>query len=267
VDHGRDKIDVGTITEASGNPAATPGMLSSFVSTIQAGTLKNFTLFQIADTDYAGHSGGWRTTTGSTYRNAMKVADGWLGQILDAVQNNSALTNKVAIILTADHGGGGTGSDSTHVDSTLPGNYTIPFFLSAPGIIGSTSIYQWMENRYDPAATRPLYTDARQPMRNGDVANLSAALLGLPTVPGSLMQPELIKPVNVTRNGDNLAVAWPAYLTGWALEFTDDLAGGAWQNVSNGLTDLMGSMFTPFQLPCRKSGSFVFIGRIHQNRR
>src|SRR5678815_4521393 len=75
-DNGRDKIDVASIVEASGNTAATPGMLTSFVSTIQAGTLKNFTLFQIADTDYAGHSGGWRTTTGSTYRNAMKVADG-----------------------------------------------------------------------------------------------------------------------------------------------------------------------------------------------
>ena len=247
-DNGRDKIDIGTIVEAGGNAAATPGMLASFVAAIQAGTLKNFTLFQISDTDYAGHSAGWTTAAG-TYRNVMKVADGWLGQILDAVQNNAALAGKVAIMLTADHGGGGNTPNNTHLDAPLQGNYTIPFFLSAPGIAGGSSIYGWLENRFDPAAARPLYTDARQPVRNGDVANLSAALLGLPSVPGSLMLPELVKPVNVTSNGSDVTVVWPAYLTGWTLEFTDDLPSGVWQTVSTGLTDTNGQHVHTVSVP------------------
>lgn len=248
IDNGRDKIDVGMIVEASGNAAATPGMLADFVSAIQAGTLKNFTLFQIADTDYAGHSGGWTTAAG-TYRNVMKVADGWLGQILDALQNNTTLAGKVAIMLTADHGGGGTTPNNTHTDATLQGNYTIPFFLAAPGITGGSSIYGWFENRFDAAATRPLYSDARQPVRNGDVANLSAALLGLPTVPGSLIMPELVKPVKVTRSGSDLTVVWPAYLTGWTLEFTDDLPGNVWQTVSTNLNDSNGQHVHTVSVP------------------
>ena len=247
-DNGRDKIDIGTIVEAGGNAAATPGMLASFVAAIQAGTLKNFTLFQISDTDYAGHSAGWTTAAG-TYRNVMKVADGWLGQILDAVQNNAALAGKVAIMLTADHGGGGNTPNNTHLDAPLQGNYTIPFFLSAPGITGGSSLYGWLENRFDPAAARPLYTDARQPVRNGDVANLSAALLGLPSVPGSLMLPEMAKPVNVTSNGTDVTVVWPAYLTGWTLEFTDDLPSGVWQTVSTGLTDSNGQHVHTVSVP------------------
>lgn len=260
VDNGRDKIDIGMIVEASGVPTATPGMLANFVAAIQAGTLKNFTLFQIADTDYAGHSGGWSTTVGGGYRNTMKTADGWLVQILDAVQNNAALAGRVAIMLTADHGGGGTTPNNTHTDATLLGNYTIPFFLSAPGIAGGSSIYGWLENRFDPAAARPLYTDARQPMRNGDIANLSTALLGLPSVPGSLMLPELVKPVNVTRNGNDLTVVWPAYLTGWTLEFTDDLPSGVWTTITTGLTDSSGQHVHTVSVPAPEKRFF----RLHR---
>ena len=105
-DNGRNKIDISRNVEAQGNTAATPGMLSEFVTSIQAGTLKNFTLFHVADTDYAGHNGTWITTTGSGYRTTMATADGWIGQILNAVQNNPLLSAKVALMLTADHGGG-----------------------------------------------------------------------------------------------------------------------------------------------------------------
>jgi hypothetical protein len=237
--NGRDKIDFAHIVEASGNAAATPGLLAELVTVIQAGTLKNFTLWHVADTDYAGHSGGWNMTVNMPYRNAMKTADGWLGQILDAVDNNVTLAGKVAIMLTADHGGGG-GSIATHVDATYPENYTIPFFLLAPGIAAGSNLHDWMENRFEPVGIRPTYTFSRQPMRNGDVANLAAALLGLPSVPGSLMKPEFKKPVNVAREGEAVTVSWPGYLTGWTLEFTDDLEHGPWQTISSGIIETGG---------------------------
>lgn len=247
--NGRDKIDFAHIVEAGGDPTATPGILAEFVATIQAGTLKNFTMWHVADTDYAGHSGGWSTTVGGTYRNVMKVADGWLGQILDAVQNNATLAGKVAIMLTADHGGGGATPNNTHTDFALQGNYTIPFFLSAPGIPGGSNLYDTLENRFDAGAGRPAYTDARQPVRNGDVANFSTALLGLPSVPGSLMVPEFKKPVNVTRAGEVVTVKWPVYLTKWTLEFTDDLAALPWQTVTSGITESGGQRVHTVAVP------------------
>ena len=234
--NGRDKIDFASIVEASGMPATTPGLLAHFVTSIQNGTLRNFTMFHVADTDYAGHANGWSTAVNSPYRNMMRTADGWLGQTLDAVDNNAALAGKVAIMLTADHGGGG-GSANSHTDATLSQNYTIPFFLSAPGIPGGSNIHDWMENRFDPVGTRPTYTASGQPMRNGDVANLAAALLGLPSVPGSLIKAEFKKPVTVAREGEAVTVSWPRYLTGWTLEFTDDLANGPWQTVSTGIIE------------------------------
>jgi hypothetical protein len=187
-DDGRNKIDVGIVTEAA-EGSATEAMVGHLVGTIEGSTLKTFTIFHIADTDYAGHGAGWSTALGGAYRNGMRAADGWLGRILDAVQNNPALAGKVAILLTADRGGGAP--ETGHTDATNLSNVTIPFFLLAPGIAGGSDLYDYFENRFEAGATRPSYTAARQPMRNGDVANLSAALLGLPSVPGSLMVPQL----------------------------------------------------------------------------
>jgi hypothetical protein len=237
MDDGRNKIDSATIMEASGT-SATSTMLATFVGSIATSTLKNFTIFHIADTDYAGHSGGWSTTVGSPYRNTMKTADGWLGQILDALQANAALTGKVAIILTADHGGGSP--PINHTDATIAANYTVPFLVAAPGVTGGSNIYDYFENRFDAQTSRPNYTDLAQPMRNGDVANLSAALLGVPTVPGSLMVPEFKKPLSIVRNNEVIRLSWPAYLTGYTLEWTDDLTAGPWTTVMQGIVESEG---------------------------
>ena len=232
VDNGQDKIDFAMIVEASGNTNATPGLVASFVAAIASGTLKNFTLFHIADADYAGHSGGWSTNSGSAYRNAMKSADGWLGQILDAVQSNATLAGRTAILLTADHGGGTP--PTSHGDATKLSNCTIPFFFCAPGIPVGTNIHACFENRADPAATIPEYTSADQPMRNGDIANLSATLLGLPPVPGALIVPVLKAPVmNIVRATNAASIQWPGYHTGWHLDVTDDLAAGNWLTITN----------------------------------
>lgn len=103
-----------------------------------AGSLERFTFFHIAETDYAGHSGGWTFTPGGTYWNAVKAADAHLGAILDAILARGA-PEEVAILLTADHGGGGV-IPNGHSESDGPGNYTIPMFISAPGFPGGTDL-------------------------------------------------------------------------------------------------------------------------------
>ncbi|HEX5177536.1 MAG TPA: alkaline phosphatase family protein [Chthoniobacteraceae bacterium] len=246
VDNGRDKIDFAMIMEASGT-MATAALVANFVAAIETTNLRNFTFFHIADTDYAGHGGTWSTAVGSPYRNTMKQADAWIGQILDAVQNNAALAGKVAVILTADHGGGTP--PTNHTDATAADNYTIPFMLMAPGIAGGTSIYNYFENRFDPGTTRPIYTAPQQPMRNGDVANVSAELLGLPNVTGSFMTPEFVKPLVVTRNANAITVTWPVYLTAFALEYSDDLAAGNWTTINARIVESAGQNVFTFTFP------------------
>jgi hypothetical protein len=131
----------------------------------------------------------------------------------------------------------------------LQANYTIPFFLSAPGITGGSNLYDWLENRADPGASRPNYAAASQPVRNGDVANFATALLGLPSVAGSLMIPEFVKPVNIARDGEGLTVVWPRYLTRWTLESTEDLVAGRWETVFTGLSDHNGGHVHTISVP------------------
>jgi Type I phosphodiesterase / nucleotide pyrophosphatase len=255
-DNGQDKIDAANIVEAMGSTTATPGILAEVVTAINSTTLRTFTFFHVADTDYAGHSSSWSNTIGGNYRNTMKTADGWIGQILDALQNNASLAGKVAVMLTADHGGGG-GVPNSHTDATRIENYTIPFFLYAPGFAAGSDLYAYFENRYNPGTGRPTYVDPLQPVRNGDVANLSAALLGLPSVPGSLMVPELKKPLDPGNSTSGMTLNWPGYLTGWTLEFSDDLA--TWQPVAEGITENSVQFVYPVSLP---AGLRFF--RLHQ---
>ena len=249
-DNGRNKVDTFQLVEASGNATATPGMVNALVAAIQNSTLRNFTFLHIADTDYAGHSGNWSTAVGSAYRNGIITADGWLGQILNALEGNASLAGKVAIMLTADHGGGGGGFLNAHTMAGYQENFTIPFFLSAPGLPGGSNLYGAFENRAAPVATsRPFYTDASQPVRNGDVANLATALLGLPPVPGSLIRPELKRPLTITRGGNFITVAWPSYLTGHTLEYIDDLNGTTWTTVTSGIAEAAGQKSHTFTYP------------------
>jgi hypothetical protein len=228
-DNGKDKIDFTQIVESG-----TPTLRSTLTNHI-AGSLERFTFFHIAETDYAGHSSGWSTAAGSGYRNAVKAADTHLGAILNAIEARPTLAGKVAMILTADHGGGGF-SATSHLESSVFGNYNIPLFISAPGFVGGSDLYVYFSNRVSPANDRPDYAAPGQPLRNTDVGNLVAALLGLPPIPGSLSRPELTKPVSIERSGSDLSVGWPAYLVGYELEYSDALDPSDWQKVTTGIT-------------------------------
>ena len=78
------------------------------------------------------------------------------------------------MILSADHGG--TGTD--HDDETNAANYTIPFFVWGDGVQAGADLYALNAGaRANPGTTRPSYTAAVQPIRNGDGGNLALAAL------------------------------------------------------------------------------------------
>jgi predicted AlkP superfamily pyrophosphatase or phosphodiesterase len=225
VDNGRNKLDF-----VLNRSAVKQGLIGPLVSRIAAGP-EAFTFLHIADPDYAGHVYGW-SGEGGPYRNSVKDVDGYLGAIFMALDAQLGLRGKVAIVLTADHGGGEGDSGTWHATPTAPVSYTIPFFITAPGVKAGVDAYSLFENRSNPGQGRPFYTDPLQPLRNGDLANLSLALLGLPSVPDSYMRPELAMKLELTVENGKLKLKWPGYLRGVQLQYSLNLKGEKWQTIA-----------------------------------
>jgi len=108
--------------------------------------------------------------------------DTQIGKILLKVTTSPTLKGRTAIILTADHGG----HDKGHGDTKNPLDYTIPFYVWGPGVTPGGDLYAMNPtSRTAPGPNdNPPYT-GKQPVRNGDCANLALQLLGLGPVPGS----------------------------------------------------------------------------------
>lgn len=144
----------------------------------------SLTLAHFRAPDSIGHKAGWLLGEKTPYMQAVLEVDRYLGQILDAVENDSKLRNNVALILTSDHGGGGP--HKSHWGKHLWVNYIIPFMVWTGGS-ESLELYELnSETRADPGIKMiSLEHDGLPPIRNGDAGNLALSLLGLPAVPDS----------------------------------------------------------------------------------
>jgi hypothetical protein len=172
-DDGRNKIDRVVILDAATE------MLVATLEGDLAGGVCDFAFLHIADPDSTGHGSGWGS---ATWLSTLDQVDAWLGR-LAAYTDPSKTKDPFFLVVTADHGGEGY----DHSNSTLPIDYTIPFFIVGPGIPAGADLYE-RSGRTDPADTRPRYSEPRQPVRNADAADLIARLLGLPPVPGAFMR-------------------------------------------------------------------------------
>jgi len=184
--NGSDKIDV---YFGSSNTAA---MQNQLLSGLTANHF-DYTFVHYADPDEAGHNSGWGSTA---YIAAIKTVDGYLGEVFNLVQNDATLAGQAAIILSADHGGTGTG----HGTETNSLNYTVPFYVWGAGV-GHGDLYALNTgSRLNPGTSRPSYSAAIQPIRNGDGGNLALKLLGLGPIPGSVIN--AAQNLRVTMPGD-----------------------------------------------------------------
>ena len=149
------------------------------------------------------------------------------------------LSNRTALIVSADHGGGGVTATS-HTQAYHVTNYTIPFFLRAPGIAGGSDIYALYSNRGNPGTNRTDYNTVPQPIRNGDGGNLALGLLGLPPIPGSFMVPAVVVPtvcLSIARFGGQVGVFWTDASGAFLLEAVETLpaAPNQWQPITSGI--------------------------------
>ncbi len=139
---------------------------------------RDFTFLHLGQLDNTGHEHGWFSPK---YLRAGRRIDELLGQILKTIRDNEHLHDLV-IVLTADHGG--KRGEKGHADEELLENYRVPFLIWGPGV-DRGNLYNMNPTYADPGTSRPLF-DGTQPIRNGDLANVCASLLGLAAVPGSL---------------------------------------------------------------------------------
>jgi hypothetical protein len=171
--YGSDKID------RFFGPEQTSLMQSTMLTELATNHPK-YTFLHYADTDDAGHASGWESMQ---YTNAIKTIDGYLGQLFNLITTDATFAGKTAIVLSADHGGTGTG----HGTITEPKNFTIEFYAWGAGVAHGDLYAFNADTRTNPGRSQVTYTAAGQPIRNGDGGNLALDLLGLGPIPGSLI--------------------------------------------------------------------------------
>jgi Type I phosphodiesterase / nucleotide pyrophosphatase len=171
--NGADKID------RFFGPESTASMQSTLLTEVAANNY-DYTFIHYADLDDAGHGVGWGTPT---YMTAIVTVNNYLGQVFNLVETDPQFMGNTAIVLSADHGGTGTG----HSGATNASNYTIPFYVWGAGVAHGDLYALNAGTRTNPSTGRPDYLAAGQPIRNGDGGNLALSLLGLGPIPGSMI--------------------------------------------------------------------------------
>jgi hypothetical protein len=179
--HGRDKIDR-YFFQDDGPPAYSAGMNEQLLAEL-AERHFNYCFVHYRDPDSAGHAFGWGS---AAYNQAIATVDGFLAGVMRLVETDATLAGRTTIIVTTDHGGIGF----NHQEPDVIDDYAIPVFVWGAGVAPGDLYAMNAESRADPADGRPEYKAERQPIRNGDTGNLALRLLGLPPIPGSLMDAE-----------------------------------------------------------------------------
>ena len=157
----------------------------------------NYTFLHLDPPDLWGHHDTWDLTTNpmSSWMLSVKEVDDYVAQLLETIDNDISLSGRTAIVLTADHGGvvGTTG----HGVVDDPGDFRVPFMVWGPGVKEGADLYALNPQYVNPGNYgRPDYDARGQPIRNGDSANVSLQLLGLPAIPGSSMNAGLTFQIN-----------------------------------------------------------------------
>jgi hypothetical protein len=213
-DNGPDKIDFFVVQD---------GFSDNLIEAVTRGitnTPVHYTFLHIVEPDIpGGHSFGWGSADWEMW---VRETDTYLGRIFAALDTVPALADNMAIILTADHGGGGEVFNN-HRDPSFRENYTIPFFVWSPGagIPAGMDLYDLVINRNDPELTQPSYSDPMQPLWGGDSGNMAMALLGLPSIPGSFLLPELPPSevmLTIGHQSDAIVLGWPVTIPAQVLE-------------------------------------------------
>jgi Type I phosphodiesterase / nucleotide pyrophosphatase len=179
-DDGRKKLDTYVYTQK------TDEIGDGVVRELGDGSKKTVLFIHFAITDLTAHAYGWDITPNSKYLQAVQKVDTELLKILSAIDANPKLRGHTAIVLTADHGGGAP--FKSHDKNMMWVDYIIPFVVWF-GDGHKAELYELNpKTRKLPALLNPPIGAAElPPIRNGEAGNVVLQLLGLPAIPGSLL--------------------------------------------------------------------------------
>lgn len=178
LDDGRDKIDFY-------HYGFTDTDLVSLFLEKMAEEYWDLSMVHLRTLDSIGHGFDWDVSPGSSYMEAVKTMDGYLGQILSLIDESPELAGTTHLILTTDHGG--TLGTRTHIHAEVPTNYTIPFYVLGPGVLAGAELYELNPDYKNPGHLRAVINAPRPAIRNGMAGNLALQLLDLPSIPGSCL--------------------------------------------------------------------------------
>ncbi|MDN5745230.1 MAG: alkaline phosphatase family protein [Nocardioidaceae bacterium] len=140
---------------------------------------RDFYFLHLGGPDQTGHH---HRCMSSRYLKTVRYMDRLVGSLMNTITSDAALRASTLIVLTSDHGGVAGSTD--HSQAWRLQNYRVAFTVWGPGV-PNTPLYRLNPTRKNPGKSRPGFS-GKQPIRNGDVANLSLSILGLSPVPGSL---------------------------------------------------------------------------------
>ena len=141
-----------------------------------------YSFLHLAGPDRKGHQFGWGS---QAWSESVKESDRQIAQVMNVIRSDSGLRDSTAIIVTSDHGGLSTG----HASAAELANYQIPFYIWGTDIQAGADLYSiYSSTTSNPGFGQPDFSNAQQPIRNGDSGNLALELLGLPPIPGSTIR-------------------------------------------------------------------------------
>ena len=179
-DDGRGKIDLYACARTSRMAR------EATVSWLRSGLPRSLTLLHFAAPDAAGHGSGWDMAPGSAYRKGIAEVDAELDALLAAIDADDRLRGKVAVVLTADHGGGVPARN--HTEAREPVNFLVPLavWLGADGPSVELAAANADTRTVLPADRHAGNDITPPPIRTAEAGNVALQLLGLPPIPGSV---------------------------------------------------------------------------------
>lgn len=179
-DDGRDKLDDFVFT------LKTEEIGDGVVKELGDGSRKCICFVHFAITDLTAHASGWDVGKGSKYLRAVQLVDAELSKILAVIDAQEKLRGRTAIVLTADHGGGAP--FKSHDQKQMWVDYIIPFLVWTGDAAPSELYALNAATRKDPSIANPrVDAPGLPPIRNGEGGNVLLELLGLPAIPGSVL--------------------------------------------------------------------------------
>ncbi|MFW6867478.1 endonuclease/exonuclease/phosphatase family protein [Nocardioides sp. CPCC 206347] len=168
-DNGRDKITRTVRTTGD-------GALVSQVRTDLNVRPAAFSYVQLADLGRIGARYGYSS---AQYQRAVKIADTYVGRIINTVKGNAALVRSTLIVVTS-----GSGAGSGNEASLL--RYQVPVLVWGNGVEAGGDLYAMNPLLTNPGVARGSYTGP-QPIFTGAIANLALAVLGIGQLPRGLL--------------------------------------------------------------------------------